>query len=84
MHIWSQISLELYNSDAPINTSIIFYLTYITSSIHAILQVGVDDIKKVYSLFLDETRSSQYLKEYHQEFMFNEIKDESKPMEVAS
>ena len=44
----------------------------------------MDDIKRVYSLFLDETRSSQYLKEYHQEFMFNEIKDESKPMEIAS
>merc|ERR1712176_61998 len=47
-------------------------------------EVSVDDIKRVYSLFLDETRSSQYLKEYHQEFMFNEIKDEPKPMELSS
>jgi len=47
-------------------------------------EVSFDDIKRVYSLFLDETRSSQYLKEYHQEFMFNEIKEETKAMEVSS
>lgn len=31
----------------------------------------VDDIKKVYSLFLDEVRSTQYLKEYQMEFTFD-------------
>ena len=31
----------------------------------------IEDIKKVYSLFLDEMRSSQFLKEYQMEFMFN-------------
>ncbi|XP_033751881.1 ruvB-like 2 [Pecten maximus] len=36
-------------------------------------EVDVDDIKRVYSLFLDESRSSQFLKEYQQEFMFNEM-----------
>lgn len=35
-------------------------------------EVQIDDIKRVYSLFLDECRSSQFLKEYHQEFMFSE------------
>ena len=35
-------------------------------------EVSVDDIRRVYSLFLDESRSSQFLKEYHQEFMFSE------------
>jgi DNA helicase TIP49 (TBP-interacting protein) len=35
-------------------------------------EVGVDDIKRVYSLFLDESRSTQFLKEYQQEFMFYE------------
>ncbi|XP_052802824.1 ruvB-like 2 [Mya arenaria] len=35
-------------------------------------EVDVDDIKRVYSLFLDESRSTQFLKEYQQEFMFNE------------
>jgi RuvB-like protein 2 len=36
-------------------------------------EVGIDDVKRVYSLFLDESRSSQFLKEYQQEFMFNEV-----------
>nr|KAG5686072.1 hypothetical protein BaRGS_030687 [Batillaria attramentaria] len=36
-------------------------------------EVDVDDIKRVYSLFLDESRSTQFLKEYQQEFMFNEV-----------
>lgn len=36
-------------------------------------EVDVDDIKRVYSLFLDESRSTQFLKEYQQEFMFNEL-----------
>ncbi|CAC5417213.1 RUVBL2 [Mytilus coruscus] len=36
-------------------------------------EVEVDDIKRVYSLFLDESRSTQFLKEYQQEFMFNEL-----------
>ncbi|KAH9491850.1 RuvB-like 2 [Bulinus truncatus] len=39
-------------------------------------EVDVDDIKRVYSLFLDESRSTQFLKEYQQEFMFNENTDE--------
>jgi len=39
-------------------------------------EVDVDDIKRVYSLFLDESRSTQFLKEYQQEFMFNEMTKE--------
>ncbi|KAI8783443.1 ruvB-like 2 [Biomphalaria glabrata] len=39
-------------------------------------EVDVDDIKRVYSLFLDESRSTQFLKEYQQEFMFNDNTDE--------
>ena len=35
-------------------------------------EVQLEDIKRVYSLFLDECRSSQFLKEYQQEFMFSE------------
>lgn len=38
-------------------------------------EVEVDDIKKVYSLFFDESRSTQFLKEYQQEFMFSEQQD---------
>lgn len=40
-------------------------------------EVDVDDIKRVYSLFLDESRSTQFLKEYQQEFMFNEMGTET-------
>ncbi|KAG8140207.1 putative RuvB-like helicase protein [Naja naja] len=36
-------------------------------------EVQVDDIKRVYSLFLDESRSTQYMKEYQDAFMFNEL-----------
>ncbi|XP_017786391.1 PREDICTED: ruvB-like 2 isoform X1 [Nicrophorus vespilloides] len=35
-------------------------------------EVEVEDIKRAYELFFDEGRSVQFLKEYQQEFMFNE------------
>lgn len=38
-----------------------------------LLQVNIEDVKRVYSLFLDESRSTQFLKEYQDEFMFNEM-----------
>lgn len=38
----------------------------------------MDDIKRAYSLFYDESRSTEYLKEYHQQFMFHEV---SEPIE---
>jgi RuvB-like protein 2 len=37
--------------------------------------VDIQDIKRVYALFLDEKRSVQYLKEYQDQYMFNEFKD---------
>merc|ERR1711988_1290896 len=39
-------------------------------------EVSVEDIKRVYSLFVDVKRSTQFLMEYQQEFMFNEIDDD--------
>lgn len=33
-------------------------------------------VKKVYSLFLDENRSSKILKEYQDDYMFSEITEE--------
>ncbi|KAJ4443321.1 RuvB-like 2, partial [Periplaneta americana] len=36
-------------------------------------EVNIEDVKRVYSLFLDESRSTQFLKEYQDEFMFNEL-----------
>ncbi|XP_046444175.1 ruvB-like 2 [Daphnia pulex] len=41
------------------------------------MEIAVEDIKKAYTLFLDETRSTQYLKDIQDEFMFNE-EDEPK------
>ncbi|ENN75049.1 ruvB-like 2 [Dendroctonus ponderosae] len=39
-------------------------------------EVEVEDIKRAYQLFFDEGRSVQFLKEYQQEFMFNEVEDD--------
>jgi len=36
-------------------------------------EVDMEDIKKVYSLFVDVKRSTQFLVDYQEEFMFNEI-----------
>ncbi|KAI7847988.1 RuvB-like 2 [Circinella umbellata] len=38
--------------------------------------VDVQDIKRVYSLLLDEKRSVQYLKDYQEQYMFNETNNE--------
>lgn len=38
--------------------------------------VTVDDIKRVYGLFVDVKRSTQFLMEYQKDFMFNEIPDD--------
>ena len=40
-------------------------------------EVEVQDIKRVYSLFLDQSRSSQFLKEYQKDFMFSEIETDA-------
>lgn len=34
-------------------------------------EVSVDDVKKVYKLFLDEERSTQLMKEYQKQYMFD-------------
>ena len=40
-------------------------------------QVEIEDIKRVYKLFVDLKRSTQYLMEYNKEFMFNELDDDA-------
>ncbi|KAL7061286.1 hypothetical protein AAHC03_09494 [Spirometra sp. Aus1] len=40
------------------------------------VEVSKEDVRKVYSLFMDEARSTLFLKEYQQEFMFNELSAE--------
>jgi RuvB-like protein 2 len=36
-------------------------------------EVNIDDVKRVYEVFLDEARSSDNLREYEQYFMFNDL-----------
>ena len=43
----------------------------------------VEDIKKVYTLFVDVKRSTQFLIEYQNEFMFSEIQDADADMTDA-
>lgn len=40
--------------------------------------VEIDDISKAYGLFLDVKRSVQYLQEYHQEYMYNEVVEDDR------
>merc|ERR1712061_719677 len=46
-------------------------------------EVDVQDIRKVYSLFVDVKRSTQFLIEYQQEFMFSEIAEEEDSKDAA-
>jgi RuvB-like protein 2 len=39
-------------------------------------EVGIEDIKRVYGLFVDVKRSTQFLMEYQRDFMFNDLNDE--------
>ena len=47
------------------------------------VEVEVEDIKKVYTLFVDVKRSTQFLTEYQNEFMFSEIQDADADMTDA-
>merc|ERR1711990_564850 len=40
-------------------------------------EVDIQDIKKVYTLFMDLKRSVKMLEDYHKDFMFNEAQDSS-------
>ena len=44
-------------------------------------EVEVEDISKVYSMFLDVQRSTQFMVEYQEQFMFNEVPDDDDAME---
>merc|ERR1712178_660634 len=46
-------------------------------------EVEIEDIKRVYSLFVDVKRSTQFLMEYQKEFMFNSLaNDEGAPEDM--
>lgn len=47
------------------------------------VEVEVEDIKRVYTLFVDVKRSTQFLIEYQSEFMFHEIQDKDADMTDA-
>ena len=47
------------------------------------VEVEVEDIKRVYTLFVDVKRSTQFLLEYQSEFMFSEIQDANADMTDA-
>jgi len=47
------------------------------------VEVEVEDIKKVYSLFVDVKRSTQFLIEYQNEFLFSEMQDNDADMTDA-
>merc|ERR1712225_168919 len=49
-------------------------------------EVNMQDIRKVYSLFVDVKRSTQFLVDYQNDFMFSELeedKDADEPMDDA-
>eukprot|EP01025_Chloroclados_australasicus_P036439 TRINITY_DN3714_c0_g2_i2.p1 TRINITY_DN3714_c0_g2~~TRINITY_DN3714_c0_g2_i2.p1 ORF type:complete len:502 (-),score=59.44 TRINITY_DN3714_c0_g2_i2:793-2298(-) len=45
-------------------------------------QVEIEDISKVYTLFMDVKRSTQYLLEYQEQYMFNEVTDDVENVEM--
>jgi RuvB-like protein 2 len=45
-------------------------------------EVGIEDIKRVYSLFVDVKRSTQFLMEYQRDFMFNSLANDDEDEEM--
>ncbi|KAL5728474.1 DNA helicase [Ranunculus cassubicifolius] len=46
--------------------------------------VEMEDISRVYSLFLDVKRSSEYLTEYQDQYMFSEVQDDDEAVGMSS
>ena len=44
------------------------------------MEVGIEDISRVYSIFVDVKRSTQFMMEYQDQYMCNEV-PEPEPME---
>ena len=57
--------------------------SYLIAKRRKVAEVDIEDVSKAYSLFCDVQRSSQFLKEYASDYMFNEIKatGDAQPME---
>ncbi len=50
-------------------------MSYLISKRRKSTKVDMEDIQKVYSMFLDEKRSVGYLKEYEEQYLANESTD---------
>lgn len=62
-------------------TSLRYAIQLITAASLAALKrksktVEIDDVSRVYTLFVDLKRSTQYLIEYQEQFMFNEVPEQ--------
>ena len=47
-------------------------------------EVDIEDVSRVYTLFVDVKRSTQFLLEYQEQYMFNEVPAAAEGMEVSS
>ena len=47
-------------------------------------EVDKEDIRKVYNLFVDVKRSTTFLRDYEQEFMFSDIQTEQQKADEAA
>lgn len=45
-------------------------------------EIEVEDIRKVYSLFIDVKRSEKFLKDFEKEFMFHELQADDEKMNI--
>ena len=46
--------------------------------------MDIEDVSRVYTLFVDVKRSTQFLLEYQEQYMFNEVPAAAEGMEVSS
>ncbi|CAK9218869.1 unnamed protein product [Sphagnum troendelagicum] len=46
-------------------------------------EVEIEDISRVYSLFIDVKRSTQFLMEYQEQFMFNEVQEDDEAKAIG-
>jgi RuvB-like protein 2 len=66
------------------------YAIHMITAAHLVCQkrqgteVDIQDIKRVYTLFMDLKRSVKMLEDYHKDFMFNEAQDASQMEEDAA
>jgi len=72
-----------------LETSLRYSIQMITAAYHVSQkrkanEVDAEDIQRVYSLFADVKRSKQFLLEYQEEFMCNEVGEQNKGMDTTN